>query len=419
MSITRNRTITVHISPYLGGLAPETHDFVRYLNREAKRLRTGVSFIALANRILAHGNLERALKFANTVGGWLLRRGLDDGFLVHRPQRFMTPWGPITWLPSTIEREEDVLRRGNSGHRWKLRRFEKNHLPFKCDCAICGAHFECRSIKEYVERQGICWGCGFENKIKIAAETLYHLVCAIPQWERDREEIYPADFRYPRIRLWPKDKEPLPGLGLRDYAEPTKLLDKYRRYFSAWRQKAASPVYDTLITPELAAFYLWLLERLPSPERQQLLKHLGRLYKKSCYSSEKGPRTLFDKRAASRPPRINLDPPDAGPDRYPLVLIAKQELQQIRREGGRVLVSIPGLWGEPFWLKSHKRQANLAQTRPAYNEKYGSYLNGAGLSKTLREARSLNIRAIEIRNNMVDNLERDFGPRDQARIASQ
>src|SRR6516225_1000019 len=83
---------------------------------------------------------------------------------------------------------------GNSQYRKNLRRWEKNNLPFKCDCAACGGRFECRSIKEYVERQGVCWGCGIENKIKIAAETLYHLVCAIPQTERDRLEIYPADW---------------------------------------------------------------------------------------------------------------------------------------------------------------------------------------------------------------------------------
>lgn len=97
-------------------------------------------------------------------------------------------------------------------------------------CAICGGRFECRSIKEYVERQGICWGCCFENKIKIAAETLYQLVCAIPQTERDREEIYPADFRYPRVPPWPEEEMRWPGLGLRDYSQTKKLLFKYGRY---------------------------------------------------------------------------------------------------------------------------------------------------------------------------------------------
>src|SRR5207248_1897142 len=109
MSSTRKRTITVHISPYVGGLAPETHDFIRRLNEEARRLRTGVSFIGIGNRILADGIIERALKFANTLGALVLRRAFADGYLAHRPQP--------RWETPAIEGEEVVLRRGSSGHR--------------------------------------------------------------------------------------------------------------------------------------------------------------------------------------------------------------------------------------------------------------------------------------------------------------
>ena len=47
--ITRLRALTLHISPYPTGLAPETRNVVEYMNAEAKRLRTGVQFTATAN----------------------------------------------------------------------------------------------------------------------------------------------------------------------------------------------------------------------------------------------------------------------------------------------------------------------------------------------------------------------------------
>src|SRR5262245_21857281 len=67
MSDIRKRSITAHISPYLGGLASETHQFVAYLNEEAARHKTRVRFVATANRIEAVGNLERAARSARTA----------------------------------------------------------------------------------------------------------------------------------------------------------------------------------------------------------------------------------------------------------------------------------------------------------------------------------------------------------------
>ena len=274
MSAIRKQTITVHISPYVGGLAPVTYDYIRRLNEEAKRLRTGVSFIALANRILAHGFIGRALRFANTLGAWQLRRALADGYLAHQPvPRWETP---------AIEGEQIVLRRGNSQHRAALRKLEKNRSRRRLEKELL------LSPEEVVRL-----------KIKVAAGTLYHLVDAIPEWERDSHGIYPGE----RIIL-PLRKQRLPGLGLRVYSERTKLLFKNGRYEFVTRQKAASPVLRILITPEIAAFYVWLLERPPSPETQHLLKGWGRLYKANCYWSEKGQRRLFDKgRTLSAPPQ--------------------------------------------------------------------------------------------------------------------
>jgi RNA polymerase sigma factor (sigma-70 family) len=74
----RNRVvrgaITVHISPYKNGLAPETLAFVAELNAEALRLNTGVTYAALANKIEATGDIHRAANCTTSLGGWFLRR---------------------------------------------------------------------------------------------------------------------------------------------------------------------------------------------------------------------------------------------------------------------------------------------------------------------------------------------------------
>jgi hypothetical protein len=95
--------ITVHISPYENGLAPETHDFIAELNAEAARLNAGVQFVGLANRIEVSGDLEAGASSA-TLGGWLLRRAREVGY---------------------FEGEQGVLHRGNSQWRKELRKRAK------------------------------------------------------------------------------------------------------------------------------------------------------------------------------------------------------------------------------------------------------------------------------------------------------
>jgi hypothetical protein len=262
------RTITAHISPYFGGLAPETHDFVLHLNEEAKRLRTGVSFIALANRILAHGNLYRATKVANTLGARLLRRAFADGFIAHQPQP--------RWETPGIKGEEVVLRRGNSQHRKELRRQEKNR-PQKKEyryprVGSTFGGFQHGLPGRYLKKKGLRPRPRPSDNIalgrlhEIANGTVYQLVSAIPLEERDRLEIYPSDFSTALIPLpqrtnWPAERlarwrrqgrllcgvssNALLGrdsLGLRDYSGPARLLFRSGRYELVSRQKAASPV---------------------------------------------------------------------------------------------------------------------------------------------------------------------------------
>jgi hypothetical protein len=116
---------------------------------------------------------------------------------------------------------------------------------------------------------------------------------------------------------------------------------------------------------------------------------------------------------------ISLDSPDT---------VKLAELIRVSKSGGTVEIL-----GPPT-----KRHANLASTRDAYNEQWPSYWNVgrtkrggwdfgirepktgiAGIGEILREQGSLNIpqETIELRNNMVANLERDFARTDETRAA--
>src|SRR5262249_24346296 len=119
------KRLTAHISPYLDGLAPETHKFVGYLNEKAAQHKTRVRFVATANRIEAIGNLQRAARSA-TMGGWLLRRALAAGYLETEKKTVWLYRQIREQTDREIESERFVLKRGNSQHRAKLRKLEKN-----------------------------------------------------------------------------------------------------------------------------------------------------------------------------------------------------------------------------------------------------------------------------------------------------
>jgi hypothetical protein len=330
--------------------------------------------------------------------------------------------------------DDPYLGRRNSIHRSRLRQIEKNRFPKKCSCVVCGEGFLCRSIEDYVRRQyylgpdkngkprHVCWGCDLDSKVKIAARTLYHLVCAIPVVVRDRNEIYPNEIPVrPEANMW------LSGLALNDYAGPARLLTKFGGYELVIRQKAASSVRNVLaITSELVnlpaiekrlVLYLW--GRLTPPETQQTLKRIGRHYKNSCWWPNREKPCLFDKAAASSWKKSQLYKPGQRPfewDPKDLLALEGREIWQI---SGGVFVGYAGYWNKPFWLRSHKRHAELGDTRAAHNGRWGSYTNNNKLSRTLREQRSLNIprENYEARNGMIANLERDFAPRNEREAA--
>jgi hypothetical protein len=251
----------------------------------------------------------------------------------------------------------------------------------------------CRSIGEYVRRQyylgpdragnvrHVCWGCNLGNKLKIASQWLYRLIEAIPVWERNREEIYPHDFRAPQVPLWRMEKMRLPGLGLRDYAEITELRLRLGGLERAFRQKAASAVRDI---PSLSAGF----SRTPN-ERQGLLQRIGRLYKNSCWFPQLEPPCLFDKCEASS---WKAQSWNTAQHRIQSDAVAEHvvvEWREKARIGGEVVHLEPPA----------KRYARLAKDQAGYNEQYASYWNVnrdsaglVGLSKTMRLNGTINIR---------------------------
>jgi hypothetical protein len=159
--------------------------------------------------------------------------------------------------------------RRNSIHRFNLRQIEKNRFPVKCQCAVCGEVFLCGGIEQCLRRQyyrgpdkngvrHVCGGCDLENKLRVAAGTLFHLISAVPQAERDRNEIYPGEFRG-KIPLQPDFNWRSP-VALRDYSEGTRLLNKFGQYEFAYRQLGGpvSAGRDSHVA-------LWLWQQLTSP----------------------------------------------------------------------------------------------------------------------------------------------------------
>jgi hypothetical protein len=123
---------------------------------------------------------------------------------------------------------------------------------------------------------------------------------------------------------------------------------------------------------------------------QRLLERTGRLYKEDCW------RPLITGVPFDQSPSAYLYPEHA-PERPPIV--------------GRV--------EEPKW--NYQR---LLADQPAHNARLGSYWSlgvasdgTVGLSKIIRSIGSLNIKTIEARNHMIANLEHDFSPRDEAKVA--
>src|SRR5262249_37460043 len=198
-----------------------------------------------------------------------------------------------------IDSEKPVLKRGNSQHRRKLRKWEKNRrvgadtldpwrdrwrrrnlvIDHRGRKLMPPERTELGELTELVRlvRSGeklLSPQEVLNLKVNLAAETLYHLIDAIPVAERDRQEIYPGDFLRPVVSEPLPEKMWLPDLGLRDYSEPALLLFKSGRYERVIRQKAASAARS------IASDVSYALLLVPT-QTQRVLEHIGRLYKNS------------------------------------------------------------------------------------------------------------------------------------------
>jgi hypothetical protein len=410
--------LLVHLSP--NDIAPETYDFVARLNRQSDAY-----FIAQHGWILAFGNIKGLLR-SDTLAGWMSRRAVKAF--------------PVWYLDGT-----PLLQQLNRYLKSQLRRHQKNR-PWR------RYGYQRRSGKERLSDKESLAAIS-----KRVASLLHYAVELVPIAERDRLEIYPADFSKALIPLsqrtnWQADRLErwrrqgmllcgvssravlgLDGLHLRDYAEPAKLLSKFGRYELVTRQKAASPVRDVLtITSDLVdlpaierrlALYLW--ERLTPPQTQRILNRSvraegRRLYKNSCWWSKKGPRRLFDKawgssyRTGSTTAGMRVDSPATA--RARLEADQKEALRRSRGGGNVIYLNNPAV-----------RHANLKSTRDAYNLSQVSYWNIGGgegrvaeLNKKMKLRRSLNIApdAIETRKFIMKNIEDAFAVHcDDAEVA--
>jgi hypothetical protein len=179
-----------------------------------------------------------------------------------------------------------------------------------------------------------------------------------------------------------------PGFwNLRDYSESARLLFKSGRYGSVDRQHGL-PGLHVLIVPARAIFFLWLRRQLRTPAEQRLGERIGRLYKLDCRSKD------HDYRRFDQHPSAYLDPAHAP---------------KLNRTSDRIIYR-----GPP------RDHARLAADQQAYNERWESCWSIGDISGRMRRKCSLNVprEMIELRNNMVANLERDFGhAHDEKKVA--
>jgi hypothetical protein len=450
-----NRRITAHISPYLGGLAPETHHFVAELNKEAIRLKLPVRFTATANRILATGDLKRAAKSA-TLGGWTLRRAIKNGYLDQERRRVWLMRAIRRQSDSEIEGERLVLKRGNSQRRGKLRRYEKNR---RVGAATLEPWFdrwrdrylrtglspsaELAEINQLVRLARIGEDLltpqeVLEGKAAVAAGTLYHLIDAIPVADRDWQEIYPGDLRSAAHILrplqtnwaadlfewwgelgWLRRHHPKKTFGLKDYSQPVKLNGR-----TELRQKAAPPFrYNWVRRPSEHGFCSADVERIPKvlvkaqdygldPHWDAVWRDCDfrlSLYALGRLKTPDEQRLLlhigrFYKSScwySRKESRTLFDKCEASSSKAAdwsrhRVQFNPLNPRLIEKREAEQLVRSGGevvvrIPGTHPRHVAAKRYARLAATQESDNKKWVSYLNNASLSRRMRDWRSLNI----------------------------
>ena len=173
--------------------------------------------------------------------------------------------------------------------------------------------------------------------------------------------------------------------SLKDYRKWNVRLRLKSGGFIKLDCQLGGPVRYVVAAPATAIFYLWRRRQLRPVAGKRLLERVGRLDREDCWSPE------IVGRPFDQCPSAYLHPEHA-PKHTPQSDVVQQPARNYQR---------------------------LLAGQAAYNEQSESYMNSVGLSRILREQRSLNIprETIEVRNNMIANLEHDFGLGREAKAA--
>jgi len=180
--------------------------------------------------------------------------------------------------------------------------------------------------------------------------------------------------------------------NLRDYREETTLRLKSGSYVRADRQHGG-PVSYILKMPGLTAWShdcdirlsLYALDRQKTAEEQWLLERIGRLSREDCWS-----------------PRIVGVPFDQSPSAY---LYPEHAPERVRYDD--VVTVQPARW-------NYQR---LLADQPAHNAQWGSYWNRTGIGRLLGRSLNIDRETIAMRDNMIVNMQHDFG-QDQQKVVA-
>jgi hypothetical protein len=201
-------------------------------------------------------------------------------------------------------------------------------------------------------------------------------------------------------------------------------VKEYSEYGPLGPCQHGGPVRYIAVTPALTLFYLWLWRQLPSPEIQQWLKKWRRYYKIDCWSNYR-----FDDRSSAYL-QVNeiWERTDTRYRRFDQRAHAYLHIEHVPKPGwkwggGKVICLPPRDYAkleaaqEPYNAEQHGSYWNSCSLNyrgrvDSIHGGYKSHERKALLSQRLREQRTLNIRAVEVRNNMVEKLESDFASDD-------
>jgi hypothetical protein len=269
--------------------------------------------------------------------------------------------------------------------------------------------FRDRAAEEYRRVRKNAVGADFED-IRNRIEDLDRDAARVREEWRNKLAGHAAVLDYALIRqgidgavpaFWPGGAVPrrqyhhISRIPLREYPVSGSLRLKAGGELLCFRQKGG-PTRPVPVAPALEARYL-AIKLMPTAEQRQL-ERIGRLYKLNCWFDYLGrvPRDTrstsgagFSHDAEKANDGMSSGGDGARPDLIQLERLHEARLKRglesdIRHapQGGTVKISRPA---------PAVRYAELRRDMADYNDKHGSYMGTGGLSRRLREQKSLNI----------------------------